>query len=582
MLDVAKKQSEVNKIITLLSKKNFIKVKSISEKKLKKNPDDVDFLHTLGVALFHLNRNDEAILHLSKAIRIDERRADILNSLAQAYQKNDIIKAKECLEKVVELNPSPVHLCNLAIVQAKLGFLDKAILTIKQSLMKDNSYLDGLKLLCHLLVRTNRFLECLDFVEQLPKSDAEYYKLSIDSYIELNNYSQAIALLNELLFIPNLPDKYLIFSIETLITLGEFERAKKMFSTSTSSKVRNDLNLKLRLEELSKGEERQIERQILATIDTENVDSKLIFNLANLYKRKNRAKWIYLLDLANKSKNFLYNEKETLFLFDRAINALQQKMMSATKIKSSVPIFIIGMPRSGTTLTESIVGSHSSCFACGESSALKIAFNDINFNEDLLDENKRWAFIDLLEKNEELDLTPIAMHYLKIIRRHDSKVEHLVDKMPHNFVYSALLPRLFPHAKFIHITRNPIANILSIFEQNFSDFHSYGNDLSTLVKYYKKYQEYMDASLKLVPKDSVYSLQYENLVEKTEDEVRKLLDYCNLPFEQSCLEFNTQKRAVRTASVKQVREGIYKTSLKPWEGLEAELSVVLDAFPEYK
>lgn len=582
MLDVAKKESDLNKVVTLLSKKSFIKAKYISEKTLKKSPDDVDFLHTLGVSLFHLNRNDEAILHLSRAIRIDERRADILNSLAQVYQKTDIIKAKEYLEKVVELNPSPVHLSNLATVQAKLGFLDKAILTIKQSLMTDNSYLDGLKFLCHLLIRANRFLECLDFVEQLPKSDAEYYKLSIDSYIELNNYSQAIALLNELLFIPNLPEKYFVFSIETLITLGEFERAKEMFLTSISSKVRNDLNLKLRLEELSKGEQRQIERQVLATIDTENVDSKLIFSLANLYKRENRAKWIYLLDLANKSKNFLYNEKETLFLFDRAINALHKTKISTTKIKSSVPIFIIGMPRSGTTLTESIIGSHSSCFACGESSALQIAFNDINSNEDLLDENKCWAFSDLLEKNKELDLTPIAMHYLKLIRRHDNKVEHLVDKMPHNFVYTALLPRLFPYAKFIHITRNPIANILSIFEQNFSEFHSYGSDLSTLVKYYKKYQEYMESSLKLVPKGSVYSLQYENLVENTEDEVRKLLDYCNLSFEQSCLEFNKQKRAVRTASVKQVREGIYKTSLKPWEGLEAELSVVLEAFSEYK
>lgn len=583
MLDVAKKQSDLNKILSLLLKKNYIKAKSISEKKLKSSPNDVDLLHTLGVSLFHLNRNDEAVLNLNKAVRISKNnRSDILNSLAQVYRRTDLVKAKECLEKVVELNPSPAYLSDLATVQSQLGFRDKAILTVKRSLMIDNNYLAGLKLLCQLLLDSGRFLECLEFVDNIPKNDADYYKLSIDSYIEINSYSQAIALLNELLQTPNLPDKYLVFAIETLITLGEFERAKNIFLTSTSRKLKGVLDLKLRLEELSEAEHLQIEKKVLATIDTEEVDPHIIFNLAKFYKRKNRAKWIYLLELANKKKDFVYNEKETLDLFDRATVALQKRVIPTTTIQSSVPIFIIGMPRSGTTLTESIIGAHSNCFACGESKALQISFNKVNFNEDVTDEKRLWTFIDLLEKSEELDLTPTAMHYLKLIRKHDDKAKHLVNKMPHNFVYTALLPRLFPQAKFIHITRNPIANILSIFEQNFGRFHSYGNDLSTLVKYYKKYQEYMEASLKLAPKGSVYSLQYENLIENTEDEVRKLLGYCNLPFEQSCLEFNKQKRVVKTASVKQVREAIYKTSLKPWQGLEEELGVVLDAFPEYK
>jgi len=584
MFDVAKRQNNLNKILSLLSKKNYIKAKSIAEKQLKNSPNDVDLLHTLGVSLFHLNRNDEAVLNLTKAIGINDGRSDILNSLAQVYRKTDIVKANKCLEKVVELNPSPVYLSDLATVQSQLGFLDKAILTVKHSLMIDSSYLAGLKLLCHLLVNDNRFLECLEFVDKIPKSDADYYKLSIDSYIELNNYSQALALLNTLLLIPNLSDQYLFFAIETLITLGEFKRAKKLFVTSTSSKLKKNLHLRLKLEELSAAEQRQIEKRVLATMNTDKVDSNLVFNLANLYKQKDRAKWIYLLELANKKNNFPYNEKETLFLFDRATNALQKRIIPVTKIKSSLPIFIIGMPRSGTTLTESIIGAHSSCFACGESNTLQMAFNKNYTNEDLSNKNRTfrpWTFIDLLEKSEELDLTPIAMHYLKLIRKHDSEAKHLVDKMPHNFIYTALLPRLFPQAKFIHITRNPIANILSIFEQNFSEFHSYGSDLSTLIKYYKKYQQYMETSLKLVPKGSVYSLQYENLVENTEDEVRKLLDYCNLPFQQSCLEFNKQKRVVKTASVKQVRQAIYKTSLKPWQGLEEELTDVLNAFPEY-
>jgi hypothetical protein len=155
-----------------------------------------------------------------------------------------------------------------------------------------------------------------------------------------------------------------------------------------------------------------------------------------------------------------------------------------------------------------------------------------------------------------------------------------VDKMPHNFVYTAIIPKLFPNAKIIHIRRNPIANILSIFEQDFSAFHSYASNIGSLIRYYQQYQTYMQKMQKLVPEGQLYELSYDALVSDPETQVRSLLTYCDLPFEESCMKFEEQSRTVRTSSRHQVRQGFYTSSLKPWEGLEEQLADLLAAFPD--
>lgn len=222
--------------------------------------------------------------------------------------------------------------------------------------------------------------------------------------------------------------------------------------------------------------------------------------------------------------------------------------------ESRVPILIVGTPRSGTTLTESIVSSHSSVAPGGE----------IDF----------WGRVAAHIGNAiSKGMTPefskrVVDEYLMFLRLHSTGAARITDKMPGNFQYLGGIHAFFPKAKIVHVKRHPIDACLSIYFQDFPVGHSYKFDLDSLATWYEEYQRIMAYWRSTLPPGSLYELQYEALVEDQEGESRKLLEFLELDWEDQVLEFHKQDRAVFTASKWQVRQPVYKTSKDRWRRYE--------------
>jgi tetratricopeptide (TPR) repeat protein len=262
---------------------------------------------------------------------------------------------------------------------------------------------------------------------------------------------------------------------------------------------------------------------------------------------------------------------------DAAQLALSRELFDARFFRSlpepisggPMPIFIVGMPRSGTTLTEQVLASHSQVHGAGELAALGIICGQV-FDAARPDASR--AMIKGLSLDH---LRPLATSYLQFIHAMAPKAAFITDKMPHNFQYIWLIKRLFPRAPIIHCVRDPVDTCLSCYFQDFVNGHAYTDDLRSLGRHYRFYRALMDHWDAVLP-TPVFEQSYERMVEDPEGRIRALLEYCGLPFEAACLSFSNAERSVRTASASQVREGIYRRSSGRWRTYASELGPLLE------
>ena len=225
-------------------------------------------------------------------------------------------------------------------------------------------------------------------------------------------------------------------------------------------------------------------------------------------------------------------------------------------------IFIVGMPRSGTSLVEQILDSHSKCYGAGELPFIsEIANNSHEFiSNDLV-------YPDIVPLIDETNILKLSQLYSNRVDVLAGEFSVVIDKMPANFLYLGLIKILFPEAKILHCTRNPMDNCLSCFVNNFGERLTYTNYLETLGEYYESYVGLMDfwkANLEL----PILDVNYEDLVANQEAVTREILDFCELEWDSSCLSFFENKRIVKTASYNQVRKPIYTESIERWKRYE--------------
>ncbi|RWE00340.1 tetratricopeptide repeat-containing sulfotransferase family protein [Mesorhizobium sp.] len=238
---------------------------------------------------------------------------------------------------------------------------------------------------------------------------------------------------------------------------------------------------------------------------------------------------------------------------------------------SEVPVFVVGMPRSGTTLTEQICASHPDVHGAGELSKLRRMANAIGLKgSSETDLDKSIATI-----TPELAKT-LAAEHLAYLRERAPDAFRIVDKMPHNFELIGLIGILFPNARIIHCRRDAIDNCISCFVLQFSGAHSYTGDLQTLGLYYREYDRLMRHWSKVLP-GRIFENQYETLIEDQEEQSRRLIDYLGLPWDDACLRFFDKDGSVNTFSRWQVRQPIYKSSVKRWKNYESEIQPLIDA-----
>jgi hypothetical protein len=247
------------------------------------------------------------------------------------------------------------------------------------------------------------------------------------------------------------------------------------------------------------------------------------------------------------------------------------------------PIFIVGLPRSGSTLVEQILASHSQVEGTQELPDVEVMAARLGGDARRASEG---AYPDILAVLSPLELTALGEEYLrraKIHRKTGAPV--FVDKMPNNFAHIGLIQLMLPNAKIIDVRRHPVGCCFSAFKQHFAMGQPFTYGLGDLARYYGDYVELMAHFDEVLP-GRVHRVIYEQLVAEPEVEVRRLLAHCGLPFEESCLRFYENDRAVRTASSEQVRRPIFTEAMEhwrhfqPWLGpLMRDLAPVLETYP---
>lgn len=226
-----------------------------------------------------------------------------------------------------------------------------------------------------------------------------------------------------------------------------------------------------------------------------------------------------------------------------------------------VPVFVVGFPRSGTTLVEQILSSHSLVHGAGERWEIeRLAMAVTTFD----DEAASWEALSGLTRQTTRTL---AETYLRALGRVSGGAYRCVDKMPHNYKHLWLIALLFPRATILHCRRRPEATCLSCYVQNFTESNAFADDLVSLGWHYRCYQEQMEHWRQVLPVP-IHDVVYEDMVADPEAGIRRLLGLCGLPFEAGCLAFHETKRPVRTASSLQVRQKIYRDSLEKWRRYE--------------
>ena len=239
----------------------------------------------------------------------------------------------------------------------------------------------------------------------------------------------------------------------------------------------------------------------------------------------------------------------------RSFDAVKKQFRARSKTagRGRGIVFVIGMPRSGTTLTEQILASHASVFGAGETGIIAAAARRYRSAHDL----------ERLALQCEDRLLGLA-----------DNAQHVVETTPANFQYSGLIAEILPESRVVHCRRNPLDTCLSIYQHPLSDAHAYAHTFENLAAYHRLYQDLMDHWQRAIP-EMIFELQYEDLVNDFEKTVRSLLEFCGLEFDAACLEFHRTPRVVRTPSASQVRRPIYTDSVGRWRRYEPQLAPLI-------
>jgi len=232
---------------------------------------------------------------------------------------------------------------------------------------------------------------------------------------------------------------------------------------------------------------------------------------------------------------------------------------------SERPVFIVGMPRSGTTLSEQIIASHPKAFGAGELSDIGVMVSEIT---QVGYQNPK--FYEALKSLTTSQTAQYAERYLSVLNRNSRTALRVVDKMPHNFEALGMIALFFPNARIIHCKRDPMDNCMSIFTHHFSEAHGYNTSLEKLGLYYREYNRLMDHWKSALPLE-IFEVKYENMIADQEAVTRKLIDFLDLEWNDACLNFHETERSVQTISKWQVRQPIYTTSVKRWKKFDKHL-----------
>ncbi|WP_088329909.1 sulfotransferase [Lacimicrobium sp. SS2-24] len=534
-------------------------------------------LHKMtGICLFQRGQYPLAQQHFETALKLEPDDANCLNNLGSCYLfQNQHSKAAGYFKQALSQADNPEWHRNLGTCYFELGFFIRAAAhydkAIKGGINDDVMLLRQVETL-----RQASLLKRARAVAEQIRDVAERAVALAEIYVAGNRPKQAKASLKgpgQLHFShPQLQRLHNVYRF-----LGERDNELSVVNRfADRSSPEQKLLAAVMQPELSAQQLAALEQDPRLVHCHKQVKATFYFLLASHYKKRDRTRWLALLKQANQIQagGQPVSVSKELECFERIKRGYKGYAGFEVNQGSKKPVFVLGMPRSGTTLIESILGNHPDIFAAGESTLVENLLTELNPNlpEEVHPHQLRLHYLaaDLSEQK----MQQFSERYLSALSDYDADAQYITDKMPHNFMHLGWLARALPGATFIHCERDPVATCLSIFEQNLSPFHRYGNDLATLAEYYQGYQSLMGFWKQKLGKRLI-SVNYEALVKAPRQTLSPVLAHLGLDWQDSLLDLEQSERSITTSSLEQIRKGIYTDALTPYAGLEQDLAPLM-------
>lgn len=575
-------------------------------------------LNLLGMICVNTGRHEEAVQLITDALKISPIDAQAQGNLGLAYQRMGNLKlAESCFRKSIELGGKNRTIFNsLGNVLRESGRASEAIQVYESTLKVDGNYAECWTNLSQALVELGEFGDAFKAVSralQIDPSLAEAHNQMAEIYRNIFKYDLAISAYKKSLELrPTLYESMLGLAtvyresedvgaalevLNRLIALeprhakahaalgilkeqvGDTVAAADCFKKSIElapdvvSPLYHLSQIKGRI--ISQDEILAMERLQKMTDLSSKDRSHVHFGLGEAYDQQgqtDKAFNAWLIANQDKAESYPYDlDKRTSYQASTIAfsKALRARLVEPPAENIRQLVFIVGMQRSGTSLTDQILASNTQVSSLGE----------IGYADEMAVQVKELTgkhYPQGLSGLSQEDISLLRESFLGKISQRYSAAPVLIDKTPMNFQYLGLLAEVFPSAKFIHCSRNPMDNCFSIFKLAFTDDQDYAHGLKSLGDHYRLYKGLMDQWKKLYPQ-RILDVRYEDTVSNIQEQCVRLVEFLGLAFEPEMLEFYSTERLVRTPSASQVRKPIYKSSVQAWKKYERHLQPLAEA-----
>jgi tetratricopeptide (TPR) repeat protein len=537
-------QEHLQSIISLFNQGQLQQALSESSQLLERFPNSVILYNIAGACNAGLMQFDAAINNYKKALKINPDYADAYNNMGNALKdKGDLEAAIESYKQALKIKPDYVQAYNnMGNALRKKGDSEVAIESYKQALKIKPDYAQAYNNMGNALSDKGDLEAAIESYKQALKIKPDYVQAYNNIGIALKDKGDLEAAIESYKQVLKIKPDY----AEVYRNLSNIHRYKehdeyflKMQSLCQSSSVSDEQRCHLNFA-LSKASE----------------DLNEVSQSFNYLKIGNELR----------KKILSYDIKKDIELFSQLKKAYPSiALQSVVESSDLKPIFILGMPRSGTTLVEQIVSSHSEVTGAGE----------LSYVSRFGDPTARGA----IKPNAKMILD-FRQRYIEALKKRSDGRSIVTDKMPQNFLYVGLIFSAFPDAKVIHVNRDPAATCWSNYKHYFIDKDlGYCYNLDDTVTYFGLYTDLMQFWLGHYG-DRIYNLNYDNLTINQDDETRKLIEYLELEWENGCLSPQHNKRSVRTVSQQQVRQKVYQGSSQQWRKFEPYLNGAFNQLTE--
>ena len=484
---------------------------------LKKDKNNVDALRLLGLLAFKQNNYPIAEKLFIRGIQLNPTFKLLWENLAKCFRlQNKFQQAQKAFENLLKLDPNNLEAMGaLGTIHIRLSNFDEGIVIYK-NLLKQNNKNPRVHLSlghAHKTVgnRSESEQSYINAIKNFPLCGEAYWSLA---NLKTYKFSDKQIKSMESALKENIHD---LEKIQMLFALGKAHESNKNFDVS--------------------------------------------------FKYYEEGNWLHRKTLDYNAQENSDSIDKTIEFFDENSNKLN--FYGGNKTKD--PIFILGLPRAGSTLIEQILSSHSLIEGTQEH------HNIMTIGRNIRSINNTDNYTDSLFELKNEDILKYGNKYINETMWSRKEKNFFIDKMPNNFPYIGLIKMILPNAKIIDARRNPLDGCFSCFKQFFAKGQHFTYDLDDIARYYKDYEKIMLFWNSIFP-DSIYKIVYEDVIENPESEVKKLLNYLELDFEESCMDFYKSKRPVKTASSEQVRQPIYKSGVNYWKNYEDNLTVLKNHF----